>query len=67
MDAIMLGHGCSLLRTGKTMDVIMVVPWVLSLQNRFIIPYFTMGSSHNGLHVITFGLDAHFLERMVGP
>ena len=32
MDFIM-GHGCSLLRTDKTMHVIMVGPWLLSSQN----------------------------------
>ena len=28
-----LGHGCSLLRPDKTMDVVMVGPWMLSSQN----------------------------------
>ena len=52
MDAVLVGHGCSLLRTDFTMNVITLGPWMLSSQNRL---------EHGDHHV--WDMDALFSER----
>ena len=48
-----LGHGCSLLRTDKTMHGILVEPWMLLSQNRLD------HGRHHG-----WAMDAFFSERI---